>query len=60
MDQQMQERMQALEDALIRCRWGRPDEEDWCLIWHECGLSDRYKKFFGENYVTYSARQRRI
>lgn len=38
----MQERMQALEEALHRARWGCATEADWYRIWKECGLSDRY------------------
>jgi hypothetical protein len=40
--QLMLERMQACEMALSKARWGKATEEDWFLIWSECGLADRF------------------
>lgn len=56
MQQSMEERIQAIEDALVRARWGRASEDDWFRIWYECGLSDRYPlKKSGEHNEPYRA-----
>ena len=38
MHQLMLERQQRLEDALIRAEDGTAQEEDWQIIYFECGL----------------------
>ena len=56
MHQSMQERMQRVEEALLRARIGEATEDDWFLIWYECGLSERMT---GEQNESNCTRQRR-
>lgn len=39
--QLMEERQQMTEEALIRAEKGIATQEDWNIIWSECGLSKR-------------------
>ena len=39
--QLMQERQQMTEEALIRAEQGIATQEDWNVIWSECGLAKR-------------------
>jgi len=45
--QAMLEREQILEEALIRAQDNRATENDWDLIWWECGLYERRKQLKG-------------
>lgn len=40
----MQEKVQMLEEALRRAISGVASTEDWCLIYHECGVNQEGKK----------------
>ena len=43
--QQMQlERQQMLEEALLRAERKEANEDDWKIIYYECGLSFRIKQ----------------
>ena len=39
--QLMEERQQMTEEALIRAEKGIATQEDWNIIWSECGLAKR-------------------
>jgi frataxin-like iron-binding protein CyaY len=39
--QMMEERMQSIEDALERAKQGLATDDDWKVIYYECGLSQR-------------------
>jgi len=39
--QMMDERMQRIEEALDRARQGLATDDDWTVIYYECGLSTR-------------------
>lgn len=39
--QLMLERLQRLEEALIRAEEGRATDDDWKTIWFECGVPKR-------------------
>jgi len=39
--QLMEERQQMTEEALIRAEQGIATQEDWNIIWSECGLATR-------------------
>lgn len=39
--QMMDERMQRTEEALDRARQGLATDDDWKVIYYECGLSTR-------------------
>ena len=39
--QLMEERQQMTEEALIRAEQGIATQEDWNIIWSECGLAKR-------------------
>lgn len=39
--QLMEERQQMTEEALVRAEQGIATQEDWNIIWSECGLAKR-------------------
>lgn len=39
--QMMQERMERIEEALQRAQQGLATDDDWKVIYYECGLSTR-------------------
>lgn len=39
--QLMEERQQMTEEALVRAEQGIATQEDWIIIWSECGLAKR-------------------
>jgi hypothetical protein len=51
-NQVMLERMQQLEEALVRAKAGCASEDDWKVIYFECGLTPKceYKLIKDERY----------
>jgi hypothetical protein len=53
-NQAMLERQQMLEGALLRAQDNRATDNDWDLIWWECGLYERRQQLKGSKNVSNS------